>query len=132
MRVEIMLYVYLLVCGAMIIFNIITALLFRKSERKTEKVSKNLRYEVVLRLKAADAGFPIHPNWIDFEALLQMGLSSGESVLVALAGNFYNGGFFNEYTPSDIVNYCDAGMTELAAKALWLRKQRINVNTIFD
>ena len=59
MRVEIMLYVYLFVCGAMIIFNIITALLFRKSERKTEKVSKNLRYEVVLRLKAAEAGFPI-------------------------------------------------------------------------
>ena len=59
MRVEIMLYIYLFVCGAMIIFNIITALLFRKSERKTEKVSKNLRYEVVLRLKAAEAGFPI-------------------------------------------------------------------------
>lgn len=74
----------------------------------------------------------IHPKWIDFEAMLQMGLSSGESILVALAGNFYNGGFFNEYTPSDIVNYCDAGMTELAAKALWLRKQCINVNTVFD
>ena len=53
MRVEIMLYVYLFVCGAMIIFNIITALLFRKSERKTEKVSKNLRYEVELRRQAS-------------------------------------------------------------------------------
>ena len=62
MRVEIMLYIYLFVCGAMIIFNIITALLFRKSERKTEKVSKNLRYEVVLRLKAAEAGSPIDKN----------------------------------------------------------------------
>ena len=46
-----MLYIYLFVCGAMIIFNIITAVLFRKSERKTEKVSKDLRYEVVLRPK---------------------------------------------------------------------------------
>lgn len=34
----------------------------------------------------------IHNNAIDFEAMLEMGLSSGESVLVALAGNFYNGG----------------------------------------
>lgn len=74
----------------------------------------------------------IHNNWIDFTAILNMGLSTGESVLVALAGNFYNGGFFGEYTPYDIVNHCDAGMVELAAKAFWLRKQRINCNTIFD
>ena len=55
-----------------------------------------------------------------------------ERILVALAGNLYNGGFFNDYTPEDIINHCDAGMTELAAKALLLRKQRIDVNTIFD
>ncbi len=58
MRVEIMLYIYLFVCGAMIVFNIITAILFRKSERKTEKVSKNLRYEVLLQLKATESGSP--------------------------------------------------------------------------
>ena len=74
----------------------------------------------------------IHNNWIDFAAILDMGLSAGESILVALAGNFYNGGFFDEYTPYDIVNHCDVGMAELAARALWLRKQRINCNTIFD
>jgi len=74
----------------------------------------------------------IHNSWIDFEKMLNMGLSTGESVLVALAGNFYNGGFFDRYTPDDIVNHCDAGMVELAAKALWLRKQRIDCNTIFD
>lgn len=74
----------------------------------------------------------IHESWIDFEPMLHMGLSTGESVLVSLAGNLYNGGFFDRYTPSDIVAHCDAGMTELAAKALWLRKQRIDVNTIFD
>lgn len=74
----------------------------------------------------------IHNNWIDFTVILNMGLSTGEKILVALAGNFYNGGFFDEYTPCDIVNHCDAGMVELAAKAFWLRKQTINVNVIFN
>ena len=60
MRVEIMLYVYLFVCGAMIVFNIVTAILFRKSERKTEKVSKNLRYEVMLQLEAAEANSDVN------------------------------------------------------------------------
>lgn len=59
MRVEVMLYVYLFVCGAMIIFNLINAVLFRKSERKTEKVSKNLRKKVLLQLKAAEANEPV-------------------------------------------------------------------------
>lgn len=51
----------------------------------------------------------IHNSWVDYEAMLGMGLSAGESVLVALAGNFYNGGFFDRYTPDDIVAHCDAG-----------------------
>lgn len=74
----------------------------------------------------------IHKNWIDFEPMLYIGLSTGERILVSLAGNLYNGGFFDRYTPSDIVSHCDAGMTELAARALLLRKQRIDVSTIFD
>ncbi len=59
MRVEVMLYVYLFVCGAMIVFNVINAVLFRKSERRTEKVSKNLRDEVMLQLKAAESDSPV-------------------------------------------------------------------------
>jgi hypothetical protein len=74
----------------------------------------------------------IHKSWLDFEAMLDMGLSTGERILVALAGNFYNGGFFRDYTPSDIIGHCDAGMVDLAARAMRLRKQTINVNTIFD
>lgn len=74
----------------------------------------------------------IHHSWLDIEPMLHMGLSSGESILVALAGNFYNGGFFGDYTPSDVIGYCDAGMVDLAARAMRLRKQTINVNTIFD
>ncbi len=74
----------------------------------------------------------IHHNWLDIESMLHMELSSGENILVALAGNFYNGGFFEGYTPSDIVAYCDADMVELAARAMKLRKQTLNINTIFD
>lgn len=74
----------------------------------------------------------VHSGRIDFEAILRNGLSTGEVILVSLAGNLYNGGFFDRYTPKDIVSYCDEDMTELAVKAIWLRGQRIDVSTIFD
>lgn len=74
----------------------------------------------------------IHRDYIDFEAVLNSGISSGERILVALAGNLYNGGFFDNYTPWDIVCNLDAGMVELAATAVWLRKRRIDINTIYD
>lgn len=74
----------------------------------------------------------VHPGYIDFEPMFHMGLSSGETVLVALAGNLYNGGFFGGYTPQDIVSYCDTDGVELAARALALRKQRLDINTIYD
>lgn len=74
----------------------------------------------------------IHRDYIDFEAILDNGISSGERILVALAGNLYNGGFFDRYTPWDIACSLDAGMVELAATAIWIRKQRVDINTIFD
>ena len=74
----------------------------------------------------------IHCGYIDFEPMFHMGLSAGETVLVALAGNLYNGGFFGGYTPQDIVSYCDTDGVELAARALALRKQRLDINTIYD
>lgn len=74
----------------------------------------------------------VHPGYIDFEPMFHMGLSAGETVLVALAGNLYNGGFFGGYTPQDIVSYCDTDGVELAARALALRKQRLDINTIYD
>lgn len=74
----------------------------------------------------------IHRDYIDFEAILDNGISSGERILVALAGNLYNGGFFDNYTPLDIACGLDTGMAELAVTAIWLRKQRIDINTIYD
>lgn len=74
----------------------------------------------------------IHRDYIDFEAILDNGISSGERILVALAGNLYNGGFFDQYTPWDITCNLDTGMVELAATAIWIRKQRVDINTIYD
>lgn len=74
----------------------------------------------------------IHHGYIDFEPMLNMGLSTGETILVALAGNLYNGGFFDRYTPEDIVSYCDTDGVLLAARALTIRKQRLDINTIYD
>lgn len=74
----------------------------------------------------------VHRDYIDFEAILDSGISFGERILVALAGNLYNGGFFDNYTPWDIACGLDTGMVELAATAIWLRKQRIDINTIYD
>ena len=59
MRVEVMLYIYLFVCVSMIAFNIVTAILFRKSEQRTEKVSRKLRDEVLLQLEAIESDFPV-------------------------------------------------------------------------
>lgn len=74
----------------------------------------------------------VRHGYIEFEQMLCMGLSTGESVLVSLAGNLYNDAFFDGYTPLDIVTYCDVEGVELAARALALRKQQLNINTIFD
>lgn len=74
----------------------------------------------------------IHPGYIDFEPMFHMGLSSGETVLVALAGNLYNGGFFGGYTPQDIVSYSDEDGVLLASTAMLLRKKRLDLDTVFS
>lgn len=42
MRVEVMLYVYLFVCAAMIAFNIVAAVIFRMDGRRTERIGRGL------------------------------------------------------------------------------------------
>lgn len=73
----------------------------------------------------------IHDGWLDFGAILDMALSGGEKILVSLAGNLYNGSFFDGYTPEDIVGYCDSDMVELAVKAIWLRKQKLYYSEVY-
>lgn len=74
----------------------------------------------------------IHNGWADYSEMLEMNLSGGERLIVELAGNFYNGGFFDGYKPSDIIEKLDADTVELVARAFVLRRQRIDMNTIFD
>lgn len=74
----------------------------------------------------------IHNGWADYAEMLEMNLSSGERLIVELAGNFYNGGFFDGYKPADIIEKLDADTVELVARAFVLRRQRIDMNTIFD
>lgn len=65
-------------------------------------------------------------GYIDFGSLLaQLALSSGEEILVSLAGNLYNGSFFAGYTPLDIISACDSDTVQLACAALLLRKSRL-------
>ena len=52
--------------------------------------------------------------------------------LAALAGNLYNGGFFNDYTPLDIIGNCDAETVQVAANAIVMRKRCININEIYS
>ena len=72
----------------------------------------------------------IHCGYIDFEPMRNAGLSTGEHILVALAGNLYNGSYFDRFTPIDIVSYCDADGVELATQALRLRKQRLDIGIV--
>ncbi len=75
----------------------------------------------------------IHEGWIDFDPILnELGLSGGERTLAALAGNLYNGGFFNDYTPLDIIGNCDAETVQVAANAIVMRKRCININEIYS
>lgn len=74
----------------------------------------------------------IHCGYIDFEPILDAGLSTGERILVALAGNLYNGGFFDRFTPIDLVSLCDADGVVLATRALLLRKRRLNIREVLS
>lgn len=66
---------------------------------------------------------------IDFPEMLDgLGFSAGETILVSLAGNLFNGGFFDRYTPVDIIGYCDCDTVQLVCSALMLRKSRLKIS----
>lgn len=55
MRVEVMLYVYLFVCAAMIAFNIVAAVIFRMDGRRTERIGRGLYRRVSEQLGRGEA-----------------------------------------------------------------------------
>ncbi len=50
MSVELMIYIYLFICFAMILFNIFTAIILKKKDKKTIKVSEDFNYKVGIQL----------------------------------------------------------------------------------
>lgn len=74
-------------------------------------------------------------GWIDFERLMDdkmKRLSSGEKVVVLLAGNLYNEAY--NYNPSDIINKCDGTLIQVSLVAIELRANRIEMklSTVFE
>lgn len=75
----------------------------------------------------------VEPGCLDFAEMLEnVVLSTGEEIIVRLAGNFYNGGFWSDagLTPWDIVASLDGNCVALVACALWLRSSRLNVSML--
>ncbi len=62
MSVELMIYVYLFVCFAMIVFNIVTAVLLKRKDKKTVRVSENFAYRVGIELERVKSGEPCDEN----------------------------------------------------------------------
>lgn len=63
-------------------------------------------------------------GYIDCGSILdEMSLSSGETLLVRLAGNLYNGGFWSD-TPADLVNFLDDRCFQLCLSALAIRRAK--------
>ncbi|WP_195985399.1 hypothetical protein [Clostridium sp. D33t1_170424_F3] len=76
----------------------------------------------------------VEPGCIDFPEMLDnVVLSSGEEIIVRLAGNFYNGGFWSEagLTPWDIVSSLDGDCLNIVACAFRLRAARLTADTLF-
>ncbi len=62
MSVEVMIYAYLFVCLAMIIFNIVTAIILKQKDKKTVKISENFSNRVKLQLERVKVGEPCDEN----------------------------------------------------------------------
>lgn len=58
MKIELMLYIYLFICVAMILFNIVTAFVLNRKDKKTDRVSKDFKAEVMVQLTKIKLGEP--------------------------------------------------------------------------
>lgn len=58
MNVEVMIYIYLFVCTSMIVFNVVTALLFKRRSKKTIRISENFSSTVEEQLDKIQLGEP--------------------------------------------------------------------------
>lgn len=113
MRIEVMLYVYLFVCVAMIGFNIVTAFCLRAADRKTKHISRHFRARVSMQLEALRRGYRVERShkqylsrklrrignmiafdrmleeeYIDHPEYIRAYLSELDSVLVSLTADY--------------------------------------------
>ncbi len=58
MSVELMIYIYLFVCVAMIVFNIVTAIVLKQKDKRTVRVSESFGYHIGLQLERVKRGEP--------------------------------------------------------------------------
>lgn len=56
MNVEVMIYIYLAVCVAMIVFNIVNAFVLKRKDKRTVRVSENFRHKVEEQLELVKNG----------------------------------------------------------------------------
>ena len=47
MNIETLLYVYLFICGSMIVFNVVTAIILKKKDKKAELASDRFHYQII-------------------------------------------------------------------------------------
>lgn len=60
---------------------------------------------------------------IDCEAMIEnLRLSRGEELIVALAGNLFNGRTYSSFQPIDLIDRLDNNMLELAINGIALRR----------
>ena len=53
MRIETLLYVYLFICSGMIVFNIITAIVLKRRDRRTVRASARFRQHILQQHRTA-------------------------------------------------------------------------------
>lgn len=56
MNIETLLYVYLFICSSMIVFNIVTAIVLKKKDARTERVSRHFRSEIMRQTDKIKSG----------------------------------------------------------------------------
>lgn len=78
--------------------------------------------DVWLRIKHC-----VSRNGIDYEEMLEEPLSSGERLIVGLAGNLFNGASYIHFTPMDLIDRLDDDMLKLAINGIALRRSNLPI-----
>ena len=133
MKIEVLLYIYLFVCAGMIVFNIVTAAVLRRKDKRTVRISNDLRGKVALELSSIKNGGEINAehkkylckklkrigNMLAFDKMLESAyVEDPENVRAYLGG--LDGVFI-----SLAIDYCGKNRIETAYFPYIIKKYRI-------